>query len=104
MHPESRLRRAWVARIGGIHPLPFATASHSTTPGNGGVQAGACAVSAVSLRRMRWDTLQVVLALLVFVRAWPIGALLAPSAMPRFPVPGTVVVVFLLVLVQGWRR
>src|SRR6266516_3536160 len=65
MHPESRLRRAWVARIGGIHPLPFATASHSTTPGNGGVQAAACAVSAVARRRLRWDTLQVVLALLL---------------------------------------
>ncbi len=104
MHPESRLRRAWVARIGGIHPLPFATASHSTTPGNGGVQAAACAVSAVAPRRLRWDTLQVVLALLVFVQVWRIGDLLPAIAIPGLPVLGTLAVLFLLVLDQDQRR
>src|SRR3977135_4642366 len=59
MHPESRLRRAWVARIGGAHPLPLATTSEYTTAQVDGVGLAECSASAVAPRRLRWDALQV---------------------------------------------
>ena len=63
-----------------------------------------CTASAVTPRRLRWDTLQVVLALLVFVQVWRIHDLLPGIAMPGLPVLCTLAVLFLLVLDQDPRR
>ncbi|PYP02948.1 MAG: hypothetical protein DMD25_08380 [Gemmatimonadetes bacterium] len=104
MHPESRLRRAWFARIGGTHSLPFPTTSQDTAPGDGGVQTAAGAAPVVAPRRLRWDTLQVVLTLLVLVQVWRIQDLFPGIAMPGLPVLGTVAVLFLLGLDQDPRR
>ena len=68
------------------------------------MQAAACAVSAVAPRRLRWDTLQVVLALLVFVQVWRIGDLLPAIAIPGLPILSTLAVLFLLMLDQDPRR
>src|SRR5437764_13376029 len=104
MHPESRLRRAWFARIGGTHSLPFPTTSQDTAPGDGGVQTAGGAAPVVAPRRLRWDTLQVVLTLLVLVQVWRIQDVFPGIAMPGPPVLRTVAVPFLLRLDQGPRR
>src|SRR6267378_7023950 len=104
MHPESRLRRAWVARIGGTHPLPLATTSEYTTPQVGGVGPAECSASAVTPRQLRWDALQVVPALLVFVQVWRMQDLLPGIAIPGLPVVSTLAVLLLLVLDRHPRR
>ena len=104
MDPESRLRRAWVARIGETHPLPLATTSQCTTAGGGGVGRAECAASAVTPQRLRWDTLQVVLALLVLVQVWRVQDLLPVIAIPGLPVLCTLAVLLLLVLDRDPRR
>ena len=63
-----------------------------------------CAASPVVPRQLRWDTLQVVLALLVLVQVWRIHDLLPGIAMPGLPVLSTLAVLFLLVLDQDTRR
>src|SRR5207237_1064038 len=84
MHPESRLRRAWVARIGETHSLPLATASQDATAADGVEPAAYAAPAApvVPPRRLRWDTLQVVLALLVLMQVWRVQDLLPVLAIP----------------------
>ena len=63
-----------------------------------------CAASAATPRRLRWDTLQVVLTLLVFMQVWRIQDLFPAIAIPGLPVLGTLAVLFLLVLDQDPRR
>ncbi len=104
MDPESRLRRAWVARIGETHPLPLATTSQCTTAGGGGVGPAECAASAVTPQRLRWDPLLVVLALLVLVQVWRVQDLLPVIAIPGLPVLCTLAVLLLLVLDRDPRR
>jgi len=104
MDPESRLRRAWVARIGETHPLPLATTSQCTTASGGGVGPAECAASAVTPQRLRWDPLQVVLALLVLVQVWRVQDLLPVIAIPGLPVLCTLAVLLLLVLDRDPRR